>query len=201
MFQAADKVLVVPNKSITLRFRTLIDKVARRAPASVVAAKIAHGIHIDAMRRINEARLDQAALKIAIEKEISGLIPEIGVAPPHALKAKQELEDLYTLLALPLYEQERLARESQQSAIQRLVMLENQLKTISLGSKSLPGYSFEQLAARAGLSATLVFPEPASNQTIVAPPPDLSLQRRRRQPRRPQSNSRPNPDRPLRSRR
>jgi hypothetical protein len=172
MFKAADETkLAAPKKDLTTRYRNLLQNVARRAPASVVAAKIAHGAYLDAIRRVNEARLDRVALKIAAAKEISALIPEIGAVRPGATKAKKEIEDLHKLLALPLYEQEKLARESEQSAIQRLVMLEKQLKTMSLVSKSLPGYSFEQLVARAGLSTTLVFPKAASNEITVASKP------------------------------
>jgi hypothetical protein len=174
LMKAADEAeMILPNKEVTKRFVNLIANVSKRAPASIVMAKAAHGAYIGTINRINDTRLDRVALKIAIDKELSALTPEIGPSSPDSKKMKAAIEQLHRHLAKPLDDQEELARESQRLAINQLILLEKQLGKISLGSLSLPGRSFSDLMGRAGLSGVLQIFQ-ANQNTIevpVAPPP------------------------------
>ncbi len=169
LMKAADEAeIILPNKGVTKRFVNLIANVSKRAPASIVMAKAAHGAYIGAINRINDTRLDRVALKIAIDKELSALTPEIGPSSPDSKKMKAAIEQLHRHLAKPLDDQEELARESQRLAVNQLILLEKQLGKISLGSLSLPGRSFSDLMGRAGLSGVLQIFQ-ANQNTIEVP--------------------------------
>ncbi|WP_294535817.1 MobA/MobL family protein [uncultured Rhodoblastus sp.] len=170
--EAEDTEMVIPHKGTTKRFLNLIANVSKRAPASIVMAKAAHGAYLVAISQINDARLDRVALKIAIDQELSALTPEFGSPSSHSKSMKGAIEQLHLHLAKPLHDQEILARESQRLAIGKLALLEKQLGTISLGSISLAGRSFTDLMGRAGLSAVMHGLQFSASQIEEpAPPP------------------------------
>ena len=94
--------------------------------------------------------------------------------PAGAKKEKAEIEKLHEYLAKPLEVHEALARESQHLAVQNLALLERQLKTISRGSVSLPGRSFNDLISAAGLSNVFRSIQSTADE-IRVPKPDHNI--------------------------
>jgi hypothetical protein len=171
LMKATDEAMMfIPKKEMTKRFVDLIANVSRRAPASIPTAKAAHGAYLEATKRVNEARLDRIALKIAIDKELSALAPEIGAPSPGAKSLRTVIEQLHQHLAIPIQAQEDLARESQNLAVEKLKLLEKQLKAIAPGSLSLPGRSFGDLMSRAGLSSVYQMLQSTDNAIKVPEP-------------------------------
>jgi hypothetical protein len=168
--EADDTRLQLPDKTITKRYAVLLAGVTKRAPVSAVAVKACHGAYLDSIKRINDARLDRAALKVAIEKELSTVTPEIGLPSANAKSQADMLRQLHQHLAKPLEVQEALARESQALAVEKLRLLEKQLKSISPGSLALPLRSLGDLAARAGLSGILQMLQ-STDDPIIRPDP------------------------------
>ncbi len=119
-------------------------------------------------------RLVSIAPRVAVDKEISAITPEIGAMPAGAKKEKAEIEKLHEYLAKPLDVHEALARESQHLAVQNLALLERQFKTISRGSISLPGRSFNDLISAAGLSNVFRSIQSTADE-IRVPKPDHIL--------------------------